>query len=89
MYYTGRGSTRALVIWGAVLVYTLYYYAFYAFGHVYTQLYPAYVALEGLSAFSLVGLLVGVDVEEFGRRVDSRMPVRFISGVLSTAPWRF
>jgi hypothetical protein len=84
MYYTWRGSARALVIWGGVLVYTLYYYAFYAFDHVYTQLYPAYVALEGLSAFSLVGLLAGVDLEEFGRRVDRGMPVRFISVVLAT-----
>ena len=53
MYYTGRGSARGLVIWGGILVYTLYYNAFYAFDHVYTQLYPAYLALEGLSAFSL------------------------------------
>lgn len=84
MYYSGRGSARGLVVWGSVLVYTLYYYAFYAFDHVYTQLYPAYVALEGLSAFSLVGLLVGVNPAEFARRVDSRMPVRFISIVLAT-----
>jgi hypothetical protein len=84
MHHAGRGSARAVAIWGGILVYVLYYYAFYAFDHVYTAYYPLYVALEGLSAYSLIGLLLTVNREAFARRVEARMPVRFISVVLGT-----
>ncbi len=85
MYFTGRGSARALVLWAGLLVYALYYYAFYAFDHVYTVFYPLYLAVEGLCTYSLIGLLASVDLEAFAGRVDRRMPVRFISVVLAMA----
>jgi hypothetical protein len=80
MIYTRRGSARAFVLWGGLLVYTAYYYAFYAFDHVMTVVYPLYLALIGLGVYSLIGLLVSVDLAAFGKRVSSRMPVRFIQG---------
>ena len=82
MIYTGRGSARAFVLWVGLLVYTIYYYAFYAFDHVVTVVYPLYIALIGLGVYSLIGLLVSVDLAAFGKRVSSRMPVRFIAVVL-------
>ena len=62
MIYTGRGSARTFILWGGLLVYTIYYYAFYAFDHVVTVVYPLYIALIGLGVYSLIGLLVGVDL---------------------------
>jgi hypothetical protein len=83
MLFTGRGSRRAIVLWAALLVYVLYYYSFYGLGMVYTGVYPLYVALMGLSAYSLAGLLHGVDLNAFQQRIRDSMPVRFISLVLA------
>jgi hypothetical protein len=82
MILTARGSARAFVIWTGLLVYVLYYYAFYVFDLVYTVFYPLYLALIGLSAYSLIGLLSGVDLERFRQRVSERMPVRLVAAVL-------
>ncbi|HYN88425.1 MAG TPA: hypothetical protein VER55_07835, partial [Ardenticatenaceae bacterium] len=49
MLLTARGSARAFVVWTGLLVYVLYYYAFYVFDFVYTVYYPLYLALIGLS----------------------------------------
>lgn len=51
-----RGSARALVAWGGILVFSLYYYSFYGMDKLYTPLYPAYLAIMGLGAWSLVAL---------------------------------
>jgi hypothetical protein len=85
MYLTSRGSLRAFVIWAGLLVYVAYYYAFYAFGFVYTLFYPLYLALIGLASASLIGMLTSVDLQTFRTHVSDRMPVRFIGVVLGTA----
>lgn len=85
MYLSSRGSLRAFVIWAGLLVYVVYYYAFYAFGFVYTMFYPLYLALIGLATYSLIGLLAAVDLEAFRTRASERMPVRFIGVVLGMA----
>lgn len=82
MHFARRGSARALVIWAALLVYVVYYYAFYVFGFAYTIVYPLYLALVGMATFSLIGLLTGVDLEAFARHAGDRMPVRFLAIVL-------
>jgi hypothetical protein len=83
MYLAHRGSTRAFAIWTGLLLYVLYYYAFYALDPAYTIYYPLYVALIGLSAYSLLGLFLSVDMRAFAERVDKRMPARFIAVVLA------
>ena len=40
-------AAGAFVLWGGLLVYTAYYYVFYAFDHVMTVVYPLYIALIG------------------------------------------
>ena len=82
MVLAQRGSRRAFVIWAGILVYVTYYYAFYAFGFVYTVYYPLYLALIGLGAFSLIGLLASTDRAQFQAHMDPRMAVRLMSGVL-------
>ena len=85
MIWTQRGSRRAFVVWCAVLVYTIYYYAFYVFGFTYTVLYPLYLALMGMGVYSLIGLLAGVDLGAFATGVDSKMPVRPLAVILLIA----
>jgi hypothetical protein len=41
-----RGSARAFILWGGLMVYTVYYYAFYAFDHVVTVVYPLYIFIK-------------------------------------------
>lgn len=77
-----RGSLRAVVVWMGIMVYVAYYYAFYGFDFVYTPFYPLYLALMGMSVFSLVGLLVAFDKERLLASIDQGMPVRFIAIVL-------
>jgi hypothetical protein len=83
MIATSRGSLRGLVLWAGLLVFVPYYYAFFAFGLTYNFCYPLYLALVGLGAWSLAGLLTGVDLPAFTRHIEPRMPVRFIAIVLA------
>lgn len=68
-----RGSARALVAWGGILVFSLYYYSFYGMDKLYTPLYPAYLAIMGLGAWSLVALFASVDLEAFAGRARARV----------------
>ena len=45
--------------------------------------YPLYITLIGLGVYSLIGLLVSADLAAFGKRVNDRMPVRFIAVILA------
>ncbi len=83
MILARRGSTRALVLWAGLLVFFGYYYAFYCFGYVYTLYYPLYLAIMGLSTYSLIGLLSAVDVPAFAEQVDVWLPARFLALVLA------
>ena len=85
MIWTRRGSRRAFVVWCGVLVYTVYYYAFYVFGFTYTVLYPLYLALLGLGVYSLIGLLAGANLQTFATGVDAKMPVRTLAVILLIA----
>ncbi|MCC6453325.1 MAG: hypothetical protein IT328_00130 [Caldilineaceae bacterium] len=82
MYWTSHGSRRGFVLWTGVLVFVAYYYSFYGFDFVYTLYFPLYLALMGLSIYSLIGLLTNVDAEVFRAGVAERMPVRLVAGVL-------
>jgi hypothetical protein len=83
MYFAGRGSLRAHLLWAGLVVYAGYYYAFFVFGFTYTPFYLAYVAIMGLSIYSLIGLLLGVRLEALADAVKPGMPVRFIALVLA------
>lgn len=71
-----KGSARGLVIWGGISVFALYYYSFYGIDKLYTPLYPAYLAIMGLGASSIVGLFASVDREAFAGRDRARLPAR-------------
>lgn len=59
-----KGSPVARLIWISLLAYIGYAYAVYAFDRMYTVLFPAYMAIFGLSAFVIVSLLSRLEVDQ-------------------------
>ena len=58
-----KGKPVARLIWVSLLAYIGYVYAVYAFDRMYTILFPAYLAIFGLSAFAIVSILAGLNVD--------------------------
>lgn len=74
-YVASRGSLRGYVGWLGVTGYLLYTYASYAFLTAFNELYLVYVALFGLTLFTLVGGLARLDAELLERSMSAH-PVR-------------
>lgn len=83
MFFTARGMRRAYILWAGLVIYAGYYYAFFVFGFTYTLLYPAYLAIVGLSVYALIVLLLGADCQELAAAARPQMPVRFLAAVLA------
>ena len=79
-----HGSTSAVVVWLGTLAYLLYQSVLFCFAIPLNNLFLVYVAYLGLSVWSLVTLLLRVDVAAFGRRVSPRMPAKQLAGVALT-----
>jgi len=87
-----RGSRRGYVVWLGVTGYLLYTYASYAFMTAFNPLYLVYVALFGLSLFTLVGGLARLDAgalkASFGdRSVRSYVAFQVLVAVLVAVLW--
>ncbi|MEF8816189.1 MAG: hypothetical protein V5A58_05340 [Salinibacter sp.] len=76
------GSRRAILVWMGMLAYSLYNSAFYLFGAAFNSLFLVYALLFTLSGFALVFGLVSLDATALYRRVQSDLPVRWISGFM-------
>lgn len=74
-YAARSGSLRGYVGWLGVTGYLLYTYASYAFLTAFNELYLVYVALFGLTLFTLVGGLARLDAEQLKRSIGGH-PVR-------------
>jgi hypothetical protein len=79
LYRAMRGSLRGLITLTGVLGYVAYVYAFATFEAYYTVLFPVYVALLGLSVYTLVGILINMDGKAYRQHIGERMPTRLIS----------
>ncbi|HET9708509.1 MAG TPA: hypothetical protein VFP39_09405 [Gemmatimonadales bacterium] len=75
------GSVRARLLWLGALGYLVYAYGMYALGVRWNPLFLAYLALFGLSFFTLTIGLVGTDAALLRQRAK-RAPVRLIAGYL-------
>lgn len=53
VYFVGRGSIRAFLVWMGSLITLLYAYIIYAFDIHFNSLFLVYVAIVGLSFYSL------------------------------------
>lgn len=77
-----RGSLRGYVLWLGSLGYMLYTYTVYAVITQFNQFFLGYVALLGLSLYTLIGGLLQLDPEAVKRRLEADLPVRLIAGFL-------
>lgn len=75
-----RGSLRGYVLWLGALGYMLYTYAVYAVITQFNSFFLGYVALFGLSLYTLVGGLLQLDPERVKRRLEGNLPVRAMAG---------
>lgn len=70
-----RGSLRARLVWLGVLAFTVYNYVIYTFSIPFGPLFPVWVAVLGLSLFSLIGGIASTDAGTAADRFGSRPAV--------------
>ena len=70
LYYATEGSLRAYVAWLGVTGYLLYTYASYSFLTAFNELYLVYIAVFGLTLFTLIGGLTRLDATALKEAVD-------------------
>jgi hypothetical protein len=78
-----RGSVRGVVVWLGTLGYLIYGYLLFSFDRLWTPLYPAYLAILGLSLFSMIGVLGQIDPKAFRRLIDDKMPARRLASIFA------
>jgi hypothetical protein len=76
MWAAIRGSVRAYLAWLGVLVYSVYSYVIYAFDVKFNALFLVYVAVLGLSIYTLIGGLAAIDPARVKVLFGPRAPVR-------------
>jgi len=77
-----RGSLRAHIAWIGVLIYSAYSYAIYAFAINFGPLFLVWVAIFGLSVYTLIGALTSLDLERVRTAYTDNAPRRSASTVL-------
>ena len=71
-----RGSVRAYLLWLGVLTFTVYNYVIYAFSVPFEILFLLWVAVLGMSLFSLIGGVVSMDHQIIASAFTSRRAVQ-------------
>jgi hypothetical protein len=79
--FAARGAPAAYAAWLGCMIYTVYAFAIYAFAIHFGPLFPAYVAVLGLSVYALGGGLFGI--REVKWRLVQDLPIRSIGWLLS------
>ena len=88
-----RGSLRAYLLWLGVLVFTVYNYFIYTFSVPFGPLFLLWIAVLGLSIYSLIGGLTSVDHEAVRSSFTSERAVKvvawflIVTGVLFAVLW--
>ncbi len=80
-----KGSGRGNLIWLGVLSYFIYTYSKLAFGTLYNQYYLFNILLFSLSFFAFIRGLVALDIETFGLRFSTKLPVKLYAFFLVLA----
>ena len=79
MALTAHGSLRAQIVWLGALGYILYNAIFFAFAVAFNPLFLVYVAVLSLALWSLVALLMALDVARLRVHFTERLPIRAIA----------
>jgi len=79
LLWTRRGDIRGPIFWAGAMGYFLYVYLIYAYGGVYNVYFFGYVAVCGLSLYTLIGLLTGIDSEKVRQVVSKNLPAKAVA----------
>lgn len=79
MALTARGSLRAQIVWLGALGYVLYNALFFAFAVAFNPLFLVYIAVLSLALWSLVSLLITLDVAKLRAHFTEHLPIRAIA----------
>ncbi|HEU4782158.1 MAG TPA: hypothetical protein VFS83_02340 [Ktedonobacterales bacterium] len=79
MALTARGSLRARIVWLGALGYILYNALFFAFAVAFNPLFLVYIAVLSLALWSLVALLMALDVARLRAHFTEHLPIRTIA----------
>lgn len=77
-----KGLLKGKLLLTGMLGYFLYTYTSYSFCAMYNSLFLIYVALMSLSFFAFTLTLMSFNIEEMDTSFNSKLPVKFIGGVL-------
>jgi len=77
-----RGSVRARLLWGGLLGYGVYNFAFYVFGAAFNDLFLAHVVAFSASIFALIAWAAELDARAIAARFDARTPRRAVAVLL-------
>ena len=79
MWFAGRGSARAQIVWLGAVGYILYNSTLFLFMTPFNQLFLLYVAMLSLAIWSAAILIRSLGVESFRERFSPKLPVRAIA----------
>jgi len=77
-----RGSHAAQAVWLGVLAYSVYNYAYFAFGAEFNDIFVLHIALFSLSIITLVLAVASFDIEAIAARFRGARATRWIGGFL-------
>src|SRR5947209_2552575 len=63
VYFVSKGSLKAFLVWTGVLLALIYSYVIYAFAVHFNSLFLVYVAILGLSFYTLVSSLIRLHLD--------------------------
>ena len=93
MYLVGRGAIRPVITWLGAVTYLLYNSFLFLTGTPFNSLFLLYVAMFGLSVWSIALALRAVDVPALAARFSASLPVRPLAaflgliGILNALAW--
>lgn len=78
-YFVSKGSVKAFLAWMGVLLALIYSYVIYAFAVHFNSLFLLYVAIVGLSFYTLVGSLLRLHLDSLEPYVAANSKARLVS----------
>ena len=78
-----RGSQAAQAVWLGVLAYSVYNYAYFAFGAEFNDIFVLHIALFSLSIITLALAVASFDIEAIAARFRGVRGTRWIGGFLA------
>ncbi len=82
LWLAWRGSLRGRIIWLGALAFMLYMWAHYAFGVAYNNFFLGYVALLGLSLFTLLSGVIRTDADRVFELLHDTVSTTVYAGAL-------